>query len=100
MTLLKPKDIWSTPNFFLLLSKKYGMKIFSFGTFTIFLDFSVKKNFLKILRRPDPTISCADGCSVAEPEPVERPLFAKAEAGAQVFRPGSGAENVNSYKMF
>jgi hypothetical protein len=33
--------------------------------------------------------------SVAEPEPVERPLFGG--AGAQAFRPGSGY--VNSYKM-
>jgi hypothetical protein len=35
--------------------------------------------------------------SVAEPEPVERPLFGG--AGAQVFRPGSGSRYVNSYKM-
>jgi hypothetical protein len=37
--------------------------------------------------------------SVAEPEPVERPLFSG--AGAQVFRPGSGSRSgyVNSYKM-
>jgi hypothetical protein len=35
--------------------------------------------------------------SVAEPEPVERPLFGG--AGAHVFRPGSGSGYVNSYKM-
>jgi hypothetical protein len=34
--------------------------------------------------------------SVAEPEPVERPLFAR--TGAQVFRPASGSGYV-SYKM-
>jgi hypothetical protein len=35
--------------------------------------------------------------SVAELEPVERPLFGG--AGAQAFRPGSGSGYVNSYKM-
>jgi hypothetical protein len=35
--------------------------------------------------------------SVAEPEPVERPLFGG--AGAQAFRPGSGSGYENSYKM-
>jgi hypothetical protein len=35
--------------------------------------------------------------SVAEPEPVERPLFGGARA--QVLRPGSGSGYVNSYKM-
>jgi hypothetical protein len=35
----------------------------------------------------------SDRTSVAEPEPVERPLFGG--AGAQVFRPGSGSGNVN-----
>jgi hypothetical protein len=37
------------------------------------------------------------GTSFAEPEPVERHLFARARA--EVFSPGSGAEYVNSYKM-
>jgi hypothetical protein len=37
--------------------------------------------------------------SVAEPEPVEQPLFARPGAGARVFWPGSGSEYVNSYKM-
>jgi hypothetical protein len=36
-------------------------------------------------------------CSVAEPEPVKRQLFAG--AGAQVFWPRFGSEYVNSYKM-
>jgi hypothetical protein len=35
--------------------------------------------------------------SVAEPEPVERPLFGG--AGAQAYGPGSGSGYVNSYKM-
>jgi hypothetical protein len=39
------------------------------------------------------------GFSVAEPEPVERPLFGGAGAGAQAFRLGSGSGYVNSYKM-
>jgi hypothetical protein len=46
-----------------------------------------------------PIIYCTVTCSVAEPEPVERPLFGGTGAGAQVFRPGSGSGYVNSYKM-
>jgi hypothetical protein len=37
--------------------------------------------------------------SVAEPEPVERPLFGGAGDRDQVFRPGSGSGYVNSYKI-